>query len=313
MTVDETPAAAPALARDLAAARRARRVLAPFSGRGLLADEDAAYAVQAAGIAQRIADGEVVVGAKLGFTSRAMRRAMGVASPNLGWLTDAMVVAAPGSVDVDVDLATLVHPKVEPELAVRLGHDVAPGASHAAVRAAIDAVAPCLEVVDSRWRGFRFGPLDNIADNSSSGLVVLGSWVAAGDRDLTAVGCLLHVDGLLADTAAVAAAMDGPTPALQWLADHAHRPGDDGTWPPLRAGDVVITGGLTAPVTLVPGRRVTVHLDGIGGAGLVATGPPPADPGHDTELDRLLAAETGTPLPSAFGRTTTMPASTEGP
>ena len=297
MTTDDPPTSAPTLARELADARRDRVPVAPFSGRGLLADEAAAYAVQAAGLAGRRADGEVVVGAKLGFTSRVMRRAMGVATPNLGWLTDAMVVTGRDTADVEVDLATLIHPKVEPELAVRLRHDLGPSAGPAAVRAAIDAVAPCLEVVDSRWRSFRFGPLDNIADNSSSGVVVLGGWVDPADRDLAAVGCLVHVDGVLAETAAVAAAMDGPVPALQWLAAHARRPGDpDGL--PLRAGDIVITGGLTAPATLVPGRRVTVHLDGLGGVGMVATGAMPTDAGHDTDLDRLLAAETGAPLPS---------------
>lgn len=297
VTTDDSPTSASTLARELADARRDRVPVAPFSGRGLLADEAAAYAVQAAGISGRRADGEVVVGAKLGFTSRAMRRAMGVATPNLGWLTDVMVVTGRDTADVEVDLATLIHPKVEPELAVRLRHDLGPGAGPAAVRAAIDVVAPCLEVVDSRWRGFRFGPLDNIADNSSSGVVVLGGWVDPDDRDLAAVGCLVHVNGVLAETAAVAAAMDGPVPALQWLATHASRPGDaDGR--PLRAGDVVITGGLTAPATLVPGRRVTVHLDGLGGVGLVATGSMPTDAGHDTDVDRLLAAETEAPLPS---------------
>jgi 2-oxo-3-hexenedioate decarboxylase len=246
------------LADELHAARLERRPVLPLTGRTPDFDLDAAYEVQAATLRLRAADGEVVVGGKLGFTSRAMREAMGVAQPNYGWLTDAMLID-----DGVVRLDELIHPKVEPEIAFLLGHDLEPPVTAAEVLHATRAVLPCLEVVDSRYERFRFGPLDNIADDSSAGRVVLGDPVGlALGLDLALVGCSVWVDGRLHATAAGAAALEHPAAAVAWMANHA----DDR----LRAGHLVISGGLTAPVDLTPGMVVRVDLDRIGSVQLRA-------------------------------------------
>ena len=107
------------LAAELHAARLQRSTVASITSRypGFSADDG--YVVQAAGIELRVAEGETIIGGKLGFTSLAMRRAMGVDSPNYGWLTDVMLVH-----DHTVRLDGLIHPKVEPEIAFLLDADL---------------------------------------------------------------------------------------------------------------------------------------------------------------------------------------------
>ncbi|HMM95993.1 fumarylacetoacetate hydrolase family protein [Phycicoccus sp.] len=253
MTADR--ASVEAMAAELHRARLERTTVPTFTARPGGLDTATAYAVQEAGIALRESDGERVVGGKLGFTSEAMRRAMGVDSPNYGWLTDAMLVDGD-----EVDLDGLIHPKVEPEIAFVLGRDlVGPGLTAADVLAATRAVAPCLEVVDSRYEGFRFRAEDNIADDSSAGRVVLGEPVDLADlagADLRLVGCVVTVDGAMAHTAAGAAAHDDPAAAVAWMANACGRR--------LPAGAVVISGGLTPPVDLLEGTTVVVELDRLG-------------------------------------------------
>ena len=223
---------------------------------------EGAYEVQAAGIVLREDAGETVVGGKLGFTSLAMQKAMGVDSPNYGWLTDTMLVH-----DRVIRLNGLIHPKVEPEVAFFLGEDLGPEATATDVLAATTAVAPCLEVVDSRFDDFRFLALDNIADNSSAGEVVLGD-VAADPHgfDLRTCGVVLTVDGEVASTAAGAAALDDPAEAVAWMARHVAN-----TSRSLRAGDMVISGGLTPPFDLAPGTWVRVDIDHVGAASFRVT------------------------------------------
>lgn len=270
-------------ATRLHAARQERRPVATLSSRWDGMTREDAYAVQAAGIDLRTAEGETIVGGKLGFTSAAMRHAMGVDSPNAGWLTDAMILH-----DGVARREDFIHPKVEPEIAFVLGEDLAAAATVEDVLRATSHVAACLEVVDSRYEGFRFGPLDNIADDSSAGGFVLGDPVPVGrqrvpgcsrrpsgypgrpsgdDLDLRTLGIAVWADGVLHATAAGAACHGHPAAAVAWLANAlpdlpalpvgVSRSG-------LRAGDIVISGGLTGPVDLTPGTLVTAEIDRIG-------------------------------------------------
>jgi 2-oxopent-4-enoate/cis-2-oxohex-4-enoate hydratase len=254
------PAALSALADELATARRDRQPVAPLTERPTGLSIDDAYEVQRLGLLARLAAGERLIGGKLGFTSRAMQRAMGVSAPNSGWLTDAMTVH-----DGVVSLEGLIHPKVEPEIAFVLRTDLAPPATAADVLAATAAVLPCLEIVDSRFTDFRFAAADNVADDSSAGALVLGDAVEPGDIDLALVGTTLWVDEVLHATAAGAAALDHPAAAVAWMVNHARRPdGDRHDRVVLRAGEVVISGGLTAPSTLTAGMHVRAVVDRVG-------------------------------------------------
>jgi len=246
-----------AAAKELHEARLDRSTVPTLTSRWSGMSRGDAYAVQAAGLAQRQAGGEFVVGGKLGFTSLAMQRAMGVDSPNYGWLTDAMFVH-----DRIISLSELIHPKVEPEIAFLLYDDLGHETDAQVVVEASVTVMPCLEVVDSRFDGFRFQALDNIADNSSSGQVVLGSSSTVPSTiDLRTVGVVVSVDGTPVMTASGAAALNDPAAAVAWMAREV---ADSGR--PLRAGDVVISGGLTAPIDLQAGMSVRVDIDRIGSA-----------------------------------------------
>ena len=251
---------AEAFADDLHQARLAGQTVDPLTTRWPGMTTQDAYDVQAAGIRRRVQDGEQIIGGKLGFTSAAMRRAMGVDSPNYGWLTDSMLLAADSR---DTDLRHhglihhgLIHPKAEPEIAFRLGSDLVAPVTAADVLRATESVMACLELVDSRFTDFRFGPLDNIADNSSAGKLVLGEPVDVSGIDLRLVGVVVEVDGVVHDTAAGAAAHDDPAAAVAWMVNHCGQP--------LTAGMVVISGGLTAPVTLSDTQTVTAHFDRLG-------------------------------------------------
>jgi 2-oxo-3-hexenedioate decarboxylase len=244
---------AAALAQRLAAAAADRRAVPMLSASTPGLDVASAYAVQRAGLDARLAAGERVVGYKLGLVSRAKQEAMGVTEPLWGWLTDAMVLAE----EDPLDLAALIHPRVEPELAFLLGRDLDPSAATVPqVLAATEAVFPALEVLDSRYEEFRFTLPDVIADNASAARIVLGGRaLAPGRLDLQLEGMALSRDGEVVDTAAGAAVAGHPAAAVGWLARAAGG---------LTAGSLILSGGLTAPVELDPGSVVTARFATLG-------------------------------------------------
>jgi 2-keto-4-pentenoate hydratase len=210
-----------------------------------------AYAVQEAGLARRIAAGEVLVGWKIGYTSAAMREQMGVDVPNFGPLTDKMVLASGQSVGFG-----LWQPRVEPEVLVVLGQDVPPSSSRAQVAASVREVRAALEVVDSVWRDYRFRLEDNTADGSSAAHVVVGPILPKG-ADLASIEVTLQVQDGRELRATPKEAMGHPFEAVRWLAAALRSSGRC-----LRAGDLVLTGGLTAAVPLREGDVVSARFGG---------------------------------------------------
>lgn len=238
-----------AFARELDTARRQSRTLtALLSERGLDSLDDA-YAVQRELTALRLARGARVVGWKLGYTSQAMREQMHVAAPNHGPLTSAMLLA-----DGNVPVAAL-QPRVEPEIAVRLARPVPADADAETVLACCAGAFACLEVVDSVWADYRFTLLDNTADGSSAGWVVLGAELPLTALDRVAVE--LAVGGQVVARATGAAAGGHPALGVGWLAGQLR---DDPRG--LRSGDLVLTGGLTTAQPLPVGGEVRAVFGG---------------------------------------------------
>ncbi|MES9510645.1 4-oxalocrotonate decarboxylase [Streptomyces sp. NPDC000609] len=204
-------------------------------------DIDDAYAVQAALLALRVARGERIVGVKLGFTSKAKMAQMGVSDVIVGRLTDAMRIA-----DGDeVDLSRFIHPKAEPEVAYRLCRDVDLDDPLTDIESCVDAVAPAIEIIDSRYRDFRFTYTDVVADNTSAAGYAIGPW-----RPLESVADrAVRLRTATADSVGSTAAILGdPVRALHALLDMCRR-----RRIPLKAGQVVLAGAATAAVPLVPG------------------------------------------------------------
>ncbi|MBB2893383.1 2-keto-4-pentenoate hydratase [Flexivirga oryzae] len=220
-------------------------------------DLDVAYAAQDLALTDRKAKGENVVGVKLGLTSRAKQKQMGVDEPSVAWLTDAM--ALPAGLPVPRD--TLIHPRAEPEIAFILGRPLAgPGVTAAQALAAVDWVVGAVEIIDSRYSGFKFTLADAVADNNSSGVYVTGPVARRVDSlDLGMEACLLEVDGDVVDSATGAAVLGHPAEALAFAANTLGARGHT-----LEAGWVVLTGGMTDAVAVEPGARVAAHFTSLG-------------------------------------------------
>jgi len=248
---------ASSIAADLVVAERERKAIAPFSDAHPDLDLATAYAAQRQFVKARLDAGERIVGAKLGLTSRAKQQAMGVDAPLYGWVTSGMLAAYGEPVDLD----RLIHPRVEPEIAFLLASDIAAPATVTSVLAATGAVFAAIDVLDSRYENFRFTLPDVVADNASGAAFLLGPAARplAEVVDLRLMGCVLRRNGEVVSTAAGAAAMGHPAAAVAWL---ANRLAEQGEW--LRAGQLVFSGGLTAPVPLTAGSSVTAEFDGLG-------------------------------------------------
>ncbi|MBB3042394.1 2-keto-4-pentenoate hydratase [Nocardioides soli] len=220
--------------------------------------EDLAYAVQRGLLDSSLAAGDTQAGVKLGFTSRAKMEQMGIDSVIAGFLLASSRVPDGG----ELDRGRLIHPRVEPEIAFRIGRDIGRDESPDAVVAAVDAVAPALEVIDSRYRDFRFRLGDVIADNTSAARWVVGPWQEVPpELDARAVSLSFDDDEVAAGS--TAAILGDPWEALRQLrgltADHLA----------LRAGYVVLAGAATEAVALPASGRVRVRVAGLGEASLV--------------------------------------------
>ncbi|PTR22169.1 2-oxo-3-hexenedioate decarboxylase [Rhodococcus sp. OK519] len=212
---------------------------------------DDAYRIQEVLVGRRQERGESLVGVKLGFTSKAKMAQMGVSDVIVGRLTDAMCVEDGG----ELDLHRFIHPKIEPEIAYRLSQDVDLDDPTVDIESCVDAVAPAMEIIDSRYRDFRFTYTDVVADNTSAAAYVIGPW-----RPVRPVGDLAVrlAAGDASVTGSTAAILDDPVNALHALLDMSRR-----RRIPLRAGDVVLAGAATAAIPLTAGLA-ECEIDGLG-------------------------------------------------
>ena len=223
------------LAVELAEAEATGGWVRLFSERITGFDAPTARSIARARDRSRRESGDVQIGYKLGWTSAAMRTALGIDTPNWGTLWESQ------RADGRLDLAGLRHPKIEPELVAEIGED-----------GAIARWCLGLEVVNPRFESFRFAALDNTADNSSCARVRIGGWVeldgdpAEVEVEFTNGDAVVRGDGSNVD--------GGPAAAVRWLAESLAREGDA-----LEPGQIVFTGGLTAPFDVVAGATYRLH------------------------------------------------------
>jgi 2-oxo-3-hexenedioate decarboxylase len=224
-------------------------------------DWDDAYAIQAEILRRKRSRGLKLAGLKAGLTSHAKMKQMGVTTPVFGFMTDDYAVSDGGEVRV----AELIHPKVEPEIAFVTRRPLkGPGCHIGSVLAAVDFVLPGIEVIDSRYRDFKFDLKSVIADNTSAARFVIGGQATdVSGIDLRTVGVVLEKNGEVAAVGAGAAVLGHPAAALAMLANHLGARGEE-----LPAGTLVLSGGITEAVSVKAGDAVTLRVQGMGSTSL---------------------------------------------
>jgi 2-keto-4-pentenoate hydratase len=242
-----------AIAATLQDAYTTRVPVEPLTGLSL----DDAYAIQLIQVRRRVAAGASVIGFKVGLTSDAMRRQLGVDEPDFGHLLSDMAHDSQQPIPV----AGYLQPRAEPEVALVLGkplHDK--GLTADDIAAATAYALPAIEVIDSRIANWRIGLVDTVADNASSGGFVLGRFPVPLDGfDPATMRCVFEQNGSTAGTGVGAAVLGSPLNAAAWLANELI-----GRGVALAAGHVVLTGSVTAAVPVGPGDVVTASFDGLG-------------------------------------------------
>ncbi|WP_310632402.1 2-keto-4-pentenoate hydratase [Paraburkholderia sp.] len=246
-----------ALAARLREAEHTRNVIEPVRGEIALDDITTAYAVQQANVDLRVKNGERIVGRKIGLTSLAVQKQLGVDQPDFGALFASM---AHGDSE-PISLAQLIQPKVEAEIALVLARDLT-HEKHTFVdilNASAYALA-AIEIVDSRIQNWDIRFVDTVADNASSARFVVGSRpVPLAQIDLTACAMELSRDGEVLSRGNGTACLGNPLNAAVWLADRMVQLGT-----PLRAGDVVLTGALGPMVAVKEPGTYTAQIEGLG-------------------------------------------------
>ncbi|MDP2419226.1 MAG: 2-oxo-3-hexenedioate decarboxylase [Hydrogenophaga sp.] len=224
-------------------------------------DWEDAYAIQAAILARKLARGQRLMGLKAGLTSFAKMKQMGVNSPVFGFMTDDYAVPHGG----EAKMAELIHPKVEPEIAFVTKKALrGPGCHIGTVLDATDFVLPGIEVIDSRYRDFKFDLKSVIADNTSAArFVVGGSPARVSGLDLRTVGIVLEKNGLPVAFGAGAAVLGHPATAIAMLANHLGARGQE-----IPAGTLILSGGITEAVAVAAGDHVSLRVQGMGSTSL---------------------------------------------
>lgn len=220
------------------------------------ADIASAYATQDEVNTRRAATGARVVGRKIGLTSPAVQKQLGVDQPDFGVLFDDMSYSS-GAI---IPMRRLLQPKVEAEVAFTLSSDLTGDLDIKTVRAAVGTVVAALEVVDSRIADWDITIVDTVADNGSSALYVLGDQhLSLEDVEPRDVSMSMRVDGVEVSTGNGAACLGDPLEALLWLARTARDFGD-----PLRAGQIILSGALGPMAPVVATSHVTATISGLG-------------------------------------------------
>ena len=241
------------IAHKLDDAASAARAIPQFSDKIEYSLEDA-YRVQHLVVGRRILRGEKRCGMKMGFTSRAKMAQMGINDMCWGRLTDGMMVEDGDS----LSLSRYVHPRVEPEIAFLLKKELRFPCTAAEALAAVDGVAPAMEIIDSRYRNFRFSLEDVVADNASSSGFVVGPWHSP-DRDLDNLGMVLEFDFRPVQIGSSAAILGHPVRSLVAAARLACEAGEV-----LEAGWIIMAGGATAAEALRAGIHVRNSVQSLG-------------------------------------------------
>lgn len=246
------------LADRLYHARTHRSPCEPLSNAAPSLTIQDAYVISEINLKRRLAQGqEALVGKKIGLTSRAVQKQLGVHEPDFGYLTSEMNVGF----GEEVSTSGLILPKVEGEVAFVLKKRLCgPGVLISDVFRATDFVLPCIEIIDSRVKDWKIKIQDTIADNASAASFVLGTKpMRLTGLDLRLLGMNLKVNGRSLSTGVGAACLDHPALAVAWLANVLGKQGVT-----LEPGEVILSGAFGPVVPVSPGQAVEVSIQKLG-------------------------------------------------
>lgn len=234
-------------------ALRSRKTIKPLIETDAALTIDDAYAISLNFLSRRLADGEKIVGKKIGVTSKAVQDMLGVHQPDFGFLTDWMYVEG----DIDVDAKALIAPRAEAEIAFILKDSLnGPGITAADVLAATESIAPCFEIVDSRIDDWNIAIVDTVSDNASCGVYVLGDErLDPRDFDLPGLHVAVTKNGEPLSEGYGSAVQGDPAQAVAWLANTLGAHGVT-----LDAGDVILSGSLVPLAPAVKGDSFEMIL-----------------------------------------------------
>jgi 2-oxo-3-hexenedioate decarboxylase/2-keto-4-pentenoate hydratase len=215
-----------------------------------------AYAIQQVNLWRRLDGGAVLVGRKIGLTSKPMQALLGVDEPDFGYVLDDMVIT-----DGRVETSRFCSPRVEPEIAFLLRDSLrGPGVTVEDVYGATQSVATALEIVDSRIANWQLTLVDTVADNASSGAVAIGDWIpCTGDLALPQAAASLMLNGAEIDHGIGDAVMGDPAAAVAWLANALA-----GYDTELAAGQFVMSGSFTTAAFVTGGDVASATIDTLG-------------------------------------------------
>lgn len=244
------------ISSELYTALRQGVAVAPLTERYPDLDIDTAYAISLAMREKRLADGEKIIGKKIGVTSEAVQNMLNVRQPDFGFLTDRMQCSG------SLSLAGMIAPRAEGEIAFCLRSDLkGPGVTEADVLAATEYVMPCFEIVDSRIADWKIKIQDTVADNASCGSFAVNPAAKVDPRNLDLPSCKMKVykNGALLSEGSGAAALGNPLTCVAWLANTL------GNYDiQLSAGDIILSGSLVPLEDVAPGDSMSLEISGIG-------------------------------------------------
>ncbi|WP_233529022.1 2-keto-4-pentenoate hydratase [Antrihabitans stalagmiti] len=219
-------------------------------------DVDTAYRVQTHNVTAAVDAGRRIVGRKIGLTSPAVQRQLGVDQPDLGVLFADMDC----SNDSHVEHTRLLQPRIEAEIAFVLARDITAPITADTAPDYVDQVVAAFEIVDSRIEAWNISLADTVADNASSGLYVLGDSIPRTDApDLATIDMTMTENGIAVSRGVGSDCLGSPWHALAWLANTSLTFGS-----PLRAGHVVLSGALGPMVPVLRGATYTATITGVG-------------------------------------------------
>jgi 2-oxopent-4-enoate/cis-2-oxohex-4-enoate hydratase len=242
---------------------RSRRTRTPITTAFPMIEIEDAYKVSLRFLERRQADGERLIGKKIGVTSKPVQDMLGVHQPDFGFLLDTMHI--PDGSTVSLAKAKLIQARAEGEIAFVLSKDLkGPGVTLDQVLDATDYVSPCFEIVDSRIENWKIKIQDTVADNASCGVFVIGKdRVKPRDLDLAAVKMDIRKNGQHIASGEGRAVQGHPATAVAWLANTLGQFGI-----PFLKGEIILSGSLAPLLPITAGDRFEMTLAGIGGASI---------------------------------------------